>query len=205
MTTKNGIPMGANDTEASHKIYKDLDHYYGDKNRTTPPANNLEELYKYYYKTTTASAVPVDLGGTSNTNAQQVMLDWSREITTFKKGQLGTIGNYYQSDVDSTGTELTLHFADASGLGKVASCQYYIKYVPNLDDTANEGADVTGIIMADAGTGLITNAASGNVELVIRNGQLQMKNPGTYYIQLQLMTSENRPFEKPDTITMIVD
>lgn len=202
---KNGIPMGANDTEASHKIYKDLDHYYGDKNRTTPPANNLEELYKYYYKTTTASAVPVDLGGTTNTNAQQVMLDWSREITTFKKGQLGTIGNYYQSDVDSTGTELTLHFADASGLGKVASCQYYIKYVPNLDDTANEGADVTGIIMADAGTGLITNAASGNVELVIRNGQLQMKNPGTYYIQLQLMTSENRPFEKPDTITMIVD
>ena len=87
----------------------------------------------------------------------------------------------------------------------MASCQYYIKYVPNLDDTANEGADVTGIIMADAGTGLITNAASGNVELVIRNGQLQMKNPGTYYIQLQLMTSENRSFEKPDTITMIVD
>lgn len=87
----------------------------------------------------------------------------------------------------------------------MASCQYYIKYVPDLSDTTNEGADVTGTVTADAVTGLITNAASGNVELVIRNGQLQLKNPGTYYIQLQLMTSDNRPFEKPDTITMIVD
>lgn len=202
---KNGVPLGTNDTADAHKIYTDLDAYYADKTLTTPPANNLDALYRYYYKTTGASAVPAYLGGTDNTNAQQIILDWSSEITTFKEGQLGTIGNHYQSDVDSTGTELTLHFADASGLGKVASCQYYIKYVPNLDDTDNEGADVTGTIVADTVSGLITNAASGNVELVIRNGQLQLKNPGTYYIQLQLMTSDNREFEKPDTIKMIVD
>lgn len=97
---------------------------------------------------------------------------------------------------------MTLHFADASGLGKADICQYYIKYVPNPDDTTSTGADVTGTVqVASAITG-----ASGNVEMVIKNANLQMNNKGTYYIQMQLMMPDGTTvFEKPDTITMIVD
>ena len=105
--------------------------------------------------------------------------------------------------MDSTGTTLTLHFADASGLGKADICQYYIKYVPNPDDTTSTGADVTGTVKVASA---ITGDTSGNVEMVIKNANLQMNNKGTYYIQLQLMMPDDTTvFEKPDTITMIVD
>lgn len=191
---EDGVPLKANASDT--KIYQDLNQYYGNP-KASAPENNLKALYQQYYRSDDPTKVPTDLS-----KASKLLLDWSSGITTFKEGQLGTIGRYYQADVDSTGTTLTLHFADASGLGKADICQYYIKYVPNPDDTTSTGADVTGTVkVASAITG-----ASGNVEMVIKNANLQMNNKGTYYIQMQLMMPDGTTvFEKPDTITMIVD
>lgn len=200
-----GVPLAANDTRSGGTVYTDLEAHYSQSmdGDWEEPENRLPVLYEYYFGNDSYNdASKLDISAAAN--ADQVRLCTSQEMRTFQKGQLGTIGEYYQKDVDTARNTLRLYFDGASGLNQAAAINYTISYFdPN---GASQTETVSGqVIKGSNASPMDGGETSGNVTLTITNDRLQLSNKGTYYVQLELLTEDGTFMEKPGTIEFVVD
>lgn len=184
----NGVPLASNTED---KIYPNLDTYYTqDGDTLTLPENQLEKLKEKYLK---------------KDNIGQILLDSSKTVTTLAKGQLGTVGNCYQKKVNKEGTRVTLYFQDASGLEHVTECAYRILYVPSDDREVTIDQIQGNLVKSSSQKSLMDGEATeGYVSLTLSSLGMNFLNPGEYQVQLELTGENGKTFEKPNTITVVV-
>ena len=193
-----GGPLTAEDNTL---IYTNTESYQSDP-QYNPLNNSLSTLYQKYLGI--ASSAKADKLKIANaTNAEQVLLNTSSNITTFAADQTATIGSMYQYNVNASAHQIQLFFDGASGLSNAKTISYTIIYLGAATDVGTVSGQIT------AGNNdkspMDNGGTNGDVALTIKDDRLDLSNSGTYYIQLRVLDKDGKTIEEPATIDIDVD
>lgn len=193
-----GGPLTAEDNTL---IYTNTENYQSDP-QNTKLNNSLSALYRKYLGIA-SSAKAAELKIANATNAEQVLLNTSSNITTFAADQTATIGSMYQYIVNASAHQIQLFFDGASGLSNAKTISYTISYLGAATDVGTVSGQITAgnkdkSPMDNGGT-------NGDVALTIKDDRLDLSNSGTYYIQLRVLDKDGKTIEEPATIDIDVD